>query len=133
MKAIDIVAQYYQAFNDKNWSKMIALADENIQHDSNEGATTLGIEAFKKFVDKMEVAYDEKLIDIVLLSEPTNARVAAEFIVNGTYLHTEEGLPIAKGQKYVLPAGAFLEVKNDKITRVTTYYNLEHWIQLVNQ
>lgn len=133
MKAIDIVAQYYQAFNDKDWAKMIALADENIQHDSNEGATTKGIEAFKKFVNKMEVAYDETLTDIVLLSEPTETRVAAEFIVHGSYLHTEEGLPEAKGQKYVLPAGAFLEVKNEKITRVTTYYNLEHWIQLVSQ
>lgn len=133
MKAIDIVAQYYQAFNDKNWSKMIALADENIQHDSNEGATTIGIEAFKRFIKKMEVAYDETLTDIILLSEPTNTRVAAEFIVHGSYLHTEEGLPEAKGQKYVLPAGAFLEVKNEKITRVTTYYNLEHWIQLVSQ
>lgn len=133
MIAIDIVAQYYQAFNDKDWAKMIALADENIQHDSNEGATTKGIEAFKKFVNKMEVAYDETLTDIVLLSEPTETRVAAEFIVHGSYLHTEEGLPEAKGQKYVLPAGAFLEVKNEKITRVTTYYNLEHWIQLVSQ
>lgn len=133
MKAIDLVAQYYQAFNDKDWAKMIALADENIQHDSNEGATTKGIDAFKKFVNKMEVAYDETLTDIVLLSEPTETRVAAEFIVHGSYLHTEEGLPEAKGQKYVLPAGAFLEVKNEKITRVTTYYNLEHWIQLVSQ
>jgi steroid delta-isomerase-like uncharacterized protein len=133
MKAIDIVAQYYQAFNEKNWAKMIALADENIQHDSNEGATTIGIEAFKKFVQKMEVAYDETLTEIVLLSEPSDTRVAAEFIVHGSYLHTEEGLPEAKGQKYELPAGAFLEVKNEKITRVTTYYNLNLWTQLVSQ
>lgn len=90
MKAIDIVAQYYQAFNEKNWAKMIALADENIQHDSNEGATTIGIEAFKKFVQKMEVAYDETLTEIVLLSESSDTRVAAEFIVHGSYLHTEK-------------------------------------------
>lgn len=133
MKATEIVAQYYQAFNDKNWEKMISLADENIQHDSNQGATRMGIGLFKKFVDKMDVAYDEKLTDMVIMGESTDTRVAAEFVVNGIYKIAEDGLPAAHGQKYVLPAGAFLEVKNGKITRVTTYYNLELWIQLVSQ
>lgn len=133
MKAVEIVAQYYQAFNDKNWEKMLSLVDENIQHDSNQGETRMGMELFKKFVDKMDVAYDEKLTDMVIMGESTDTRVAAEFVVNGIYKEAEEGLPAAHGQKYVLPAGAFLEVKNGKITRVTTYYNLELWIQLVSQ
>lgn len=133
MQAINIVSQYYQAFNDKNWENMLALVDENIQHDSNQGSTHFGIEAFRNFVKKMEFSYNEKLTDILLFSEPTNTRIAAEFTVHGTYLQTDDGLPVAKGQKYVLPAGAFLEVKNGKITRVTTYYNLELWIQLVSQ
>lgn len=133
MKAVEIVAQYYQAFNDKNWEKMLSLVDENIQHDSNQGETRMGMELFKKFVDKMDVAYDEKLTDMVFMGESTDTRVAAEFVVNGIYKEAEEGLPAAHGQKYVLPAGAFLEVKNGKITRVTTYYNLELWIQLVSQ
>ena len=133
MKAKEIVQQYYQAFNDKNWEGMLALVADNIQHDSNQGETRKGKDLFRQFVDKMEVAYDETLTDIVLMDEPTNTRVAAEFIVNGIYKQSEEGLPEAKGQKYVLAAGAFLEVKEGKITRVTTYYNLEHWIQLVSQ
>ena len=133
MQAIDIVSKYYQAFNDKNWRGMIELVDENIQHDSNQGSTNIGIEAFKYFLQNMDFSYDEKLTEMVLLSEPTNTRIAAEFIVNGTYLQTDKGLPVAKGQKYVLPAGAFLEVKNGKITRITTYYNLELWIQLISQ
>ncbi len=133
MKATEIVVQYYQAFNDKNWEKMISFADENIQHDSNQGETRIGIELFRKFVNKMDAAYDEKLTDIVIMGEATDTRVAAEFVVNGIYKVAEEGLPAAHGQKYVLPAGAFLEVKNGKITRVTTYYNLERWIQLVSQ
>ncbi|HQD13781.1 MAG TPA: hypothetical protein PLW43_12595, partial [Chitinophagales bacterium] len=58
-------------------------------------------------------------------------RIAAEFVVNGIYKQGEEGLPPAHGQSYILPAAAFLEVKNEKITRVTTYYNLQHWMALV--
>jgi steroid delta-isomerase-like uncharacterized protein len=58
-------------------------------------------------------------------------RAAAEFIVNGTYKKAEAGLPSAKGQTYKLPAGAFLEIADSKITRVTTYYNLQDWIKQV--
>lgn len=133
MKATEIVRAYYQAFNDKDWEKMLSLVDDNIQHDSNQGETRMGKELFKKFVEKMDVAYDEKLTDMIIMGESTDTRIAAEFVVNGIYKVAEEGLPAAHGQKYVLPAGAFLEVKNGKITRVTTYYNLELWIQLVSQ
>ena len=52
--------------------------------------------------------------------------------VNGIYKKGEEGLPAAHGQKYVLPAAAFLEFRDGKITRVTTYYNLTLWIKLVS-
>jgi hypothetical protein len=38
---------------------------------------------------------------------PDGTRAAAEFVVNGTYLATDEGLPEARGQTYVLPAGGF--------------------------
>jgi steroid delta-isomerase-like uncharacterized protein len=55
-----------------------------------------------------------------------------EFTVNGIYKKGEEGLPAAHGQSYVLPAAAFLEVKDGKIARVTTYYNLPLWISLVS-
>ena len=40
---------------------------------------------------------------------------------------TDEGLPEAKGQRYVLRAGAFFEIAGGLITRVTTYYNLADW------
>ena len=54
-------------------------------------------------------------------------RAAAEFIVHGEYLSTDEGLPPAKGQRYELPAGTFFELSDGRISRVTTYYNLADW------
>ena len=51
----------------------------------------------------------------------------AEFVVHGQYLATDEGLPEATGQRYVLPAGAFFAFENDLISRVTVYYNLGDW------
>ena len=35
----------------------------------------------------------------------TTGRVAAEYIVEGTYLVTDEGLPPANNQRYTLPGG----------------------------
>lgn len=52
---------------------------------------------------------------------------AAEFIVHGKYLKTDEGLPEATGQTYELPAGAFFAFTGDRISRVTVYYNLSDW------
>lgn len=80
----------------------------------------------------MDDSYEENLTEMVFFSEPSGNRVAVEFVVNGIYKKGEEGLPEAKNQTYVLPAAAFLEVKEDKITRVTTYYNLPLWIDLVS-
>ena len=41
-------------------------------------------------------------------------------------------LPEARGQKYVLPGGAFFTLKGGRITRITTYYNLQDWIRQVS-
>ncbi len=67
----------------------------------------------------------------VVMAEPTGTRAAAEFIVEGEYLATDEGLPPATGQRYRLPAGAFYEVRDGRIARVTMFYNLQDWVRQV--
>ncbi len=59
------------------------------------------------------------------------SRASAEFIVEGTYLATDKELPEAKHQHYQLPCGAFFEIRNHKIMRVTNYYNLQDWLKQV--
>lgn len=60
------------------------------------------------------------------------ARAAAEFVVQGRYLATDEGLPAATGQAYTLPAGSFFAIREGLIARVTTYYNLQDWLAQVD-
>lgn len=133
MTALETVKNYYDAFNRQDWNGMLALVHPNIRHEPNQGEPRLGLEKFTEFLRHMDESYAETLTDIVLFSEPTDKRVAAEFVVNGTYKKAEAGLPAAHGQRYVLPAAAFLEVTDGKISRVTTYYNLELWIKLVSE
>jgi len=132
MAALDIVKQYYNAFNEKNFEGMLALLHPEVRHEPNQGEVRVGIEKFTEFMKMMDDSYEETLTDMVFFTEPTDKRVSVEFVVNGIYKKGDEGFPEAHGQKYVLPAAAFLEVKDEKISRVTTYYNLELWIKLVS-
>lgn len=134
-KTKEIIKSYYEAFNRQDRQAILALLSEDVIHDINQGGRDIGKANFNKFLDKMDGAYLEKLTDMVIMVDETGKRAAAEFTVNGTYLKTDSGLPEARGQKYVLPAGAFLEVDTTRnlITRVSTHYNLPAWIEMVSK
>lgn len=132
MTALEIAQQYYHCFNNKNWAGMLALLADDIRHEVNQGEVRTGIDRYRAFLAHMDDCYDEQLTDLVFFTEPGGRRVACEFTVNGVYKKTDGDLTPARGQRYVLPAGAFLEVSDGKITRVTTYYNLPLWIKLVS-
>jgi steroid delta-isomerase-like uncharacterized protein len=132
MDTTALISAYYAAFNAKDWPAMLALLAPDIRHDVNEGTERSGLAMFSDFLKHMDDCYDELLTDIVVMISADGARAAAEFIVNGTYKKTDGGLPPARGQTYRLPAGAFFEVADGRIRRVTTYYNLKDWIAQVS-
>ncbi len=112
---------------------MLNLLHESVRHDANQGGSRTGKDLFAGFLAHMDHCYEEQLTDMVFFAEPSNTRVAVEFTVNGRYKNTDGDLPEANGQRYVLPAGAFLEIEDGKIIRVTTYYNLPLWMELVRR
>lgn len=126
------IKAYYDAFNQGDIDGMLDTLHDSFAHHVNEGATRLGKAAFAEFCRHMRDTYRETLTDIVIFSNPDGTRGAAEFMVNGAYLKTDPGLPEARGQTYVLPAGGFFSLADGKITRVTTYYNLQDWIRQVS-
>lgn len=129
---IDLLQRYYTAFNSDDGDGMLACLAEDVAHDVNQGARQDGKDAFRAFLAHMDRCYRERLEGIVLMASADGSRAAAEFTVHGEYLATDEGLPEAVGQKYVLPAGAFFEIGGGLIRRVTVYYNLEDWIRQVS-
>lgn len=131
-QALDLVTRYYAAFNAGNAEEMLGLLTGDVQHDVNEGETQRGLEAFRTFLAKMDAHYRERAEGVVVMATPDGTRAAAEFVIHGEYLKTDPGLPEAAGQRYVLPVGAFFEVRGGKIARVTNYYNLAEWTRQVN-
>jgi steroid delta-isomerase-like uncharacterized protein len=131
MHATDLIHAYYDAFNRADWEAMLALLTDDVVHDLNQGPREAGREAFRAFLARMDRSYSEQLRDIVVMADASGTRVAAEYVVHGTYRADDEGLPPARGQAYVLPGGAFFEVREGRIARVTNYYNLGDWIAQV--
>ncbi len=132
LDAAALIHAYLDAFNRGDRSAMLGFLTDDVAHDINQGGRETGRDAFAAFMTRMDRCYRERLVDIVVMAEPTGSRAAAEFVVEGEYLATDEGLPEAKGQTYRLPAGAFYTIRNGRIARVTMFYNLPDWIAQVS-
>ena len=128
----DVVEAYFAAFNAGDAAGMLACLADDVAHHVNEGQVRVGKEKFAAFCDHMSRCYREELTDMVIFEAEGGARAAAEYVVNGTYLETDAGLPEARGQTYRLPAGSFFSLDGGKITRVVTYYNLADWMKQVS-
>lgn len=129
--ATQVLAHYFAAFNAGDVPAMLAELTDDVEHHVNEGKIRKGKDLFAEFCAHMSRCYREELTDLVIFGNADGTRAAAEFIVNGTYLATDPGLPEARGQTYRLPGGSFMTVRDGKISRVTTYYNLADWLAQV--
>jgi steroid delta-isomerase-like uncharacterized protein len=128
---IDLIHRYYDTFNAGDREALLALLDENVAHEINEGGVERGRDAFRAFLTRMDRCYRETVEDLEVFAGSDPSRAAAEFYIRGEYLATDDGLPEASGQTYRLRVGAFFEIHNGLITRVTNHYNLREWLRLV--
>lgn len=124
--------RYFDAFNRKDIAGMLDCLTPDVAHHVNEGNVRIGRDAFEAFCQHMARCYDETLTELVLFVAEEGTRGAAEYMVNGTYLATDAGLPDASGQGYRLAAGSFFSLSDGKISRVVTYYNLKDWVDQVS-
>jgi steroid delta-isomerase-like uncharacterized protein len=129
--SVQLLTAYYAAFNRQDMDTFLAMLTDDIIHDVNQASREIGKEAFSTFMDRMNAHYKEEIVDISITTNDAGDRAAVEFTVLGEYLSTDEGLPEANGQKYNLPAGAFFDIRDGKVARVTNYYNLEDWLAQV--
>lgn len=132
-QSLSLLERYYAAFNAGDSEGMLACLADDVVHDINQGGREAGKAAFTAFLGRMDTAYRERLGDIALMVNEDGSRASAEFIVHGEYLSADEGFPAAHGQSYTLPAGAFFQIADGLIRRVTVYYNLAYWIAQVSE
>lgn len=131
MQSKNLIERYYDSFNRQDMATFLSLLADDVIHDINQGGTEKGKTTFAKFMEHMNKSYKETAEKIHIMTNEEGTRAAAEFMIRGKYIATDEGLPPATGQPYYLPCGTFFEITNNKITRVTTYYNLKNWLKQV--
>jgi steroid delta-isomerase-like uncharacterized protein len=81
----------------------------------------------------MARCYLEVLTDVRILVSGDGAHAAAEYMISGQYLSSDDGMPPARGQRYRLRGGAFFDIAGGRIVRVSHYYNLTDWIGQVSR
>ena len=126
-----LVQTYYNAFSQQDVEGMLACLGPGFIHEVSQGERRKGKALFKDFLTHMNRSYRETLSNIVIMTDASGERAAAEFDLKGKYLITDPGLPDAEGQSYKLRVGAFFDIRNGKITRVSTHYNLKEWTRQV--
>jgi steroid delta-isomerase-like uncharacterized protein len=131
LQALALIQTYYSTFNSSDREAFLALLTDDVVHDINQGGAETGRTAFRAFLERMDRCYREQVCDLVVFAAEDGTRGAAEFYIEGEYLSTDEGLPPAAGQRYRLRVGAFFDLQDGKVRRVTNYYNLEEWLRQV--
>lgn len=126
-----LIQEYYETFNRGDRDAFLALLAEDVAHDINQGGCEVGKDAFRAFLLRMDRCYREQVVELVTMASEDGKRGAAEFYIEGEYLSTDEGLPPATGQRYRLRVGAFFEIENGLVKRITNYYNLQEWLRQV--
>ena len=130
-QALDLITRYYATFNSGDREAFLRLLDDNVKHDINQGGTETGVDAFRRFLERMDRSYKEQVRELQVFASDDGSRGSAEFFIDGVYLNTDEGLPKATGQTYYLRVGAFFELRFGKVARITNHYNLQDWLKQV--
>jgi len=133
MATQELIEHYYATFNSGDREALLDLLADSVVHEINEGGVETGKEAFREFLTRMDRSYVESVEDLIVFTAADPSRAAAEFYISGRYVQTDDGLPEACGQPYRLRVGAFFEIRDGKVGRVTNHYNLRHWTAMVGR
>lgn len=123
-----IISQYYESFNAREYDKLYSLIDDNITHQFNFEPEMQGKKAFIDFITQGTSNYDEKVTDYVLMSGDDQKSYATICKIDGKYLKTDESGIEAKGQEYQIEVLNYFEIENNKITRAKCYFNEQDWV-----
>ncbi|MEZ0276907.1 MAG: ketosteroid isomerase-related protein [Roseimicrobium sp.] len=130
-QSLELITRYYDTFNSGDREAFLQLLTDDVKHDINQGGCDEGKEAFRTFLQRMDRSYREQVRELQVFASEDGSRGAAEFFIEGSYISTDEGLPEATGQTYYLRVGAFFDIREGKVARITNYYNLQDWLKQV--
>ncbi|WP_161867159.1 nuclear transport factor 2 family protein [Pseudomonas yangonensis] len=128
----DLLQRYFNALNDRDIRACLSLVSDELIVEPNQGFAEHGRDAFAAFLERQQHCYRETLEPLAILVEPQGQHAACEYRVTGEYLATDEGLPEACGQRYEMRVGAFFEIRQGLISRISLHFNLPDWLAQID-
>ena len=128
----DLLQGYFNALNERDIRACLALVCDELILQPNQGLTEQGRDAFAGFLERQLHCYREVLEPQVILADPQGRHAACEYLVSGEYLATDDGLPEAYGQHYAMRVGAFFDIHDGLISRISLHFNLPDWLAQID-
>ncbi len=131
MNTQTLIRTYYERFNAKDVKGFLELLSDDVIHEISQGGSEASKQSFGRFMQHMNHCYDERVYDLAVMVNQDGSRAAAEFMLEGVYLNQDGNLPPAHGQQYRLRVGAFFEIQDGKVARISNHYNMNDWLKQV--
>lgn len=125
---VSLLERCFEAFNANDHAVLLTCLADDVALEVNQGAREFGKERFRWFLALRARHFNHKVSDIVIMTNESGGRAAAEFTLRGSYLATADELPRATGQSYSLSVGIFLEIDDGLITRVSAHFSMAELI-----
>lgn len=120
-----IVAAYYAAYNKQDITGQIALMAPEFKHFQNSGKVEIGTDAYRKYTAAVYTEVKEEVYQIDYIVGQDPMQIAAQSRARGEYFQNPDIK--TQRQKYDIPLAEFFEVRDGKITKLSTYYNELEW------
>jgi steroid delta-isomerase-like uncharacterized protein len=122
-----LVARFFSSLAVRDIAGTMDCLSEDIIHDTPYGKREIGWEPFERYIIHRMRCYRTEYDGLVILSDSSGLRAAAEFVLKAEYIDDDELLgsdgPSASGQRVSLQAGMFFEVDENRITRLSAAFD----------
>ena len=133
-RTIDTLKRLFAALNASDRDAIAALMAGEVVFDTFEGVRHIGRDKVRWALAERANAYRETYRDLVIMTEDSGRRAAAEFTLRGFYQSQASGMPEASGQAFSVPGGAFFDMENDgRVLRVSFMLNAAELVRQLSR
>ena len=119
------------AWNTHDVNKIASFyTDDCIKEDLAIGKATHGKKEMKTLIVSAFTAMPAMSIKLVTIFNSDNW-AATEWIMTGSYSSTFPGMPQATGKSFSVRGASIMELRNDKINRISDYWNYASYLQQI--
>lgn len=122
-----LITGFFNSLEVRDIAGALARVGEDVVHDTFYGEREIGWESFERYLIHRSRCYRTEYDALVVMSDPSGHRAAAEFVLKVQYLVDDDRLgpdaPQAADQQMAVAAGVFFEVDDERITRVSATFD----------